>query len=98
MKNILKRIGLGVVSIIVVVGFKFWNKAESHDSIKDQLIELCSGDSDCVLAVEQNFDRCFEHNYSIGGRRRSGSLNENSFLNCFNTIAGKQYFFISEVE
>ena len=92
--NLIKKLGLGLAGVAVFIGIRFWNKSDNHDAIKEQLISTCAEDKSCTNAVEKHFDSCFESNYSLGGRRKSGSLNRDKFLSCFNQKAGQQFFVI----
>lgn len=90
--NRLRQFGGILIAIGVVVGLKFYNKSSDHDDIRAQLVVLCESDKDCTAAVDQHFDSCFDDNYSLGGKRRSGGLNQEAFLSCFNTKSGKVHF------
>jgi hypothetical protein len=86
----------GVGSVIVIAGiyfgFSFMGKANTAKEVKDKLMGICAEDKDCVAAVNTHFDDCFDTNYALGGRRRSGGLNGEKFTSCLNQKAGKDYF------
>ena len=86
------KILTGLVLAALFIGWKFYNKDRAHDDIQKSLIDLCVGDDECVAAVNTHFDACFSEAYDIGGRHRSGGLNQDKFLKCFNTKAGGQFF------
>lgn len=96
--EIFRKIGIALTAIIAVIAFKLWNKSSSHDDLKERLVEICADNKDCSEAVNIHFDACFDKHYSIGNKRRSGGLNQEKFLGCFNRLSGSEYFSISTKE
>ena len=95
MQTLLKKLGLGIIAIAALVGWKFYNKSDNHDELIKQLTTACAEDTGCIEAVEKHFESCFESNYKMGSRRRSGGLNQESFLACFNEQSNVEYFTFS---
>jgi hypothetical protein len=89
-----KNVGKFILTIAVIFGIKFYNKASAQTEGKDHLFALCEKDQYCLDVVEGSYDYCFEKNYSLGGRRNGGSLDQNKFLQCLNNEAETQIFTI----
>jgi hypothetical protein len=94
-RRILQFVG-GLAIAGGAIGMKFYNKSSDHDDIKANLTKECGDDKECLSAVEQHFDSCFESHYDLGGRRRSGGLKAEEFLQCFNEKAGAMVFSYEE--
>lgn len=92
----MQRILYGVVAIIIAIGFKFYNKSSHHDDLKENLAKICQEDQECLAAVNDHYEQCFEKHYILGGRRTSAHLNQEQFLTCFNQLAGKPIFVTKE--
>lgn len=92
----LKNYGLGLMVAGALIGFKFYNKSETHDSMKAGLIKSCAKDAACVAAVKKHFDTCFEQTYDLGGKHRAAGIKPEAFLGCFNAQAGVEHFTIGE--
>lgn len=96
LKNWLKQAVMGLIAVAALLGYRFYNKGQSHDTIKADLVKMCEKEQACVSAVNRHFDACFDTAYSMGGRRKSASFDQNQFLNCFNQKAGKTYFSVAD--
>ena len=90
--KILKNIGAALVVIAVVVGFKFYNKASAEEDVRAALLEICDKDAECVSAVGNHLEQCFDESYDIGGRRRSASLDAAELTSCINKKSGAMHF------
>jgi hypothetical protein len=73
-------------------GFKSILKANTAKDVKAQLVGACDQDQACLTSVNTHFDTCFDNSYSLGSRRRAGSLDGDKFTSCLNQKAGKDYF------
>jgi hypothetical protein len=67
-------------------------KANDAKKVKEELIGICAEDKGCVAAVNTHFQDCFDASYTMGGRRRSSTLNSDKLTTCLNDKAGKNYF------
>ncbi|MBI2569967.1 MAG: hypothetical protein HYV63_23425 [Candidatus Schekmanbacteria bacterium] len=88
-----------VLSVLVVAGafgFKYFNKSQAHDDVKQRLIEVCEGDQNCIKVVENNYERCFSQAYSMGSRRRSSSFDTDKLATCLNGASPVAYFVVSK--
>ena len=81
-----------LVGLVLVLGMKFYNKASAHDDVQGRLAQLCAGDTECVAAVGQHYEACFDASYKMGGRRTSSRLDLNALVKCVNTKSGVPYF------
>lgn len=88
---VMKVVG-GVIAVVAMLGFKFWNKSQAFDEMKTQVVTLCAGDTACLTAVNTHFDDCFDQSYSMGGRNSGGSLNTPALASCINTRSGQPLF------
>jgi hypothetical protein len=93
--DMLKKVGLGLVLAAAVFGYKFYDKGQTKSATRTQLEQACAADADCLQSVAQHFEGCFDDAYSIGGRRRSSSLDSDSLVGCLNGKAGKPHFSVS---
>ncbi len=91
----LKKIGLALVVAGALIGYKFYNKSSARSEVRTQLEQICAQDSECLGSVSQHFESCFEENYKLGGRHRSGGLNETAMVSCINGKAGKALFSVA---
>ncbi len=87
-----KNIGLAIIVAGIAVGWKLWNKSESEDGTKADLVTICADDKACLKAVDTHFEACHEEAYSIGSRRRAGGLDSSKLVRCINDRSGKAYF------
>lgn len=87
-----KKLAAALVGVVAILGMKFYNKASAHDDVQGRLVELCAGDAECVAAVGQHYEACFDASYKMGGRRTSSSLNLDALVKCVNTKSGVPYF------
>jgi len=94
MHNVLKKIATVLLAIVVTLGWKYYAKSSHASDYKKELVSLCSQDRDCVEAVNENFDSCYDDHYSIGGRHTNSKLNLESFASCLNEKSGQMYFSI----
>jgi len=81
-----------VLSIATVFGIRVYNKQSTASEVKERLVALCSGDSECVASVETHFDACFEDAYSLASRRQDGEKVARSLVTCLNQKSGEEYF------
>lgn len=86
------KIGLFALMVTIFLGTKYWNKSTTAKDTKQQMLNICDVDNDCQKAVETYFEKCFENHYSLGNRRRAGSLDHVKFADCVNEGAGAAYF------
>lgn len=96
LKNWLKQVVFGLIAAAALLGYRFYNKGQSHDAMKADLVKMCESEKPCVAAVNRHFDACFDNAYNMGGRRKGASFDQSQFLNCFNQKAGKTYFSVGE--
>jgi len=92
-----KLIGFAI-PVLIFLGMKMYHKADASSDVQDQLIEICQLDEPCENAVNTHFKKCFEQNYSMGGRRRGGRLDTNNLLGCINSKSGELVFTIEKPE
>ncbi len=91
MKNILS-IGAGLLIAGLAIGWKFHQKGENRGETKAYLITLCGADQECVQAVNQYGDECHDSAYTMGGRHRAASMNNDALARCLNQKSGKPLF------
>ena len=96
MESLLKKFGTFVLVAAIILGIRVYKQISTHTEVKEKIISLCEGDIVCQHVVEKNFEECFDKNYSKGGRRRSGSLNQENFLRCINTKTKEPLFSIKD--
>jgi len=80
-----------VMALGLVFGFKFYQKFLTANQVKHKLLAACAEDSQCATAVNQNFDGCFDANYSLGSRRRLGHLDAPKFADCLEQKVGESF-------
>jgi hypothetical protein len=86
-----KAAGAGLV-IAAIVGYKFYQKGQSHDEMKVELTKLCESDQACLEVVAKHFDQCHDDAFSMGGRRRAATLDVDALAECINRAAGSEVF------
>ena len=86
-----KAMGGIALAVGIVVGYKFYNKSQTASDVKNKLLAACAEDNQCAASVNQYFDECFNANYDLGSRRRSGDLDGPSFADCLNQKAGESF-------
>ena len=91
-----KKVAGALVGVVLVLGMKFYNKASAHDDVQGRLVQLCAGDTECVAAVSQHYEACFDASYKMGGRRSSSKLDVDGLVACVNEAAGEPYFAVNE--
>jgi hypothetical protein len=91
-----KRLAGALVAVVAILGMKFYTKTSTHNEVKARLIELCAGDAECVAAVDQHYDACFDASYKMGGRRQSSRLDVDAFVKCVNSRSPQPYFVVDE--
>jgi len=87
-----RKVAGALVGVVLVLGMKFYNKASAHDDVQGRLVQLCAGDTECVAAVGQHYEACFDASYKMGGRRTSSRLDLDALVRCVNTKSGVPYF------
>jgi hypothetical protein len=87
-----RKLAAALVGVVAILGMKFYNKASAHDDVQGRLVQLCAGDTECVAAVGQHYEACFDASYKMGGRRTSSRLDLNALVKCVNTKSGVPYF------
>lgn len=79
-----------------VMGWKFYNRSQAKTATKTQLVAICNGDKasekDCLSAIDNNYETCFDSSYTIGGRFQSSGLDSEQLANCINSKSGKPWF------
>jgi hypothetical protein len=92
----LKRMGskivVGVLGVGALIGWKFYQRGQSADETKTEVMQMCEADENCKAVVAKHFDTCHEQSYRMGGRRRSGGLDTDAFTRCINQAAGEEIF------
>ena len=96
--KILKKIGGIIFAVVMITGWKLYNKSSHATDYKNQLISICGEDTYCIAAVNNNFQSCYDSNYSLGGKRRAARLNLNEFTDCINQKSGYLYFAVQKDE
>lgn len=92
----MKKLAQILLAIIIFTAIKLYNKSSANDEVKSQLLNACNGSEVCEQIVENNFDVCFDNSYSIGTKRRAGSLNAHKLSECLNSSLGMEYFSVSK--
>ena len=90
--NTVKKAGTFIVVFTGVIGFKFYNKANTAKAVQQEMISVCSVDQDCTNAVNTYFKSCFDASYSMGSRRRASSLDTEKLAGCINSSSGIYFF------
>jgi hypothetical protein len=86
-------LAIGVFGIFAV----FMAKSDTAKRVKEQLTVSCNRDQDCLAALDQHFDTCFNENFKPRrGRYRGNTLRVAPFNACLNKKAGKDYFFYED--
>ncbi len=79
---------IGVVIVVrVIVGFKLWSKSSSYNNVKNQMLTFCEGIAKCESMLTGHFDTCFDNSYNMDGRRHSGGLDHEAFIQCMNNMS-----------
>ncbi|HEX6241844.1 MAG TPA: hypothetical protein VFZ61_13140 [Polyangiales bacterium] len=96
MSETLKRMGskivLGLLGAGALIGWKFYQRGQSADETKTEVMQLCEADENCKAVVAKHFDNCHEQAYRMGGRRNAGGLDTDAFTRCINHAAGEEIF------
>ncbi|WP_163995923.1 hypothetical protein [Pyxidicoccus caerfyrddinensis] len=92
----LKKLGLGLVVAAALIGYKFYSKSSAKSEVREQLVQICEKDAECLGSVDQHFESCFDSHYKLGGRRRAGGLDSSAMVSCINDKAGKALFSVSD--
>lgn len=87
-----KKLGFSLAIAGIIIGVKFHNKSQTASKVKESLISVCNQESECLAAVNDYFQNCFDSSYDLGGRRRSAGLDADNLANCINNRAGSEYF------
>lgn len=87
-----RKIGFSIVIVSFILGNKFYTKSQTASQVKQSMISTCNQESECLAAVNNYFDDCFNSSYDLGSRRRSADLDANNLANCINAKAGSNYF------
>jgi hypothetical protein len=87
-----RKLAAALVGVVAVLGLRFYNKASAHDDVRGRLVQLCAEDAECLAAVGQHYEACFDASYKMGGRRTSSRLDQNALVRCVNTKSGVPYF------
>ncbi len=81
------RIGVFVLMVGAIVGWKFYNKGNDEAAIKSTMKEWVVGaagyDSDptyCDALFERFHSDVFEKTYALGGRRRGASFDDDKYI------------------
>jgi hypothetical protein len=92
----LKQIAIFVAVIAGVLGWKFYNKSQLQSSTKTTLVSICASEQQCLAAIEDHYDSCFDSSYSLGSRFRSGGLDSEKLANCINNKSGQPWFAVDQ--
>ena len=88
----MNRISGFLIPIVMLIGFELYQKDDTHDDVKQDLVEVCDYDEACTQTVNQYFEICFEQAYKTGGRRKAATLDMGKVLICLNQNAGEPIF------
>jgi hypothetical protein len=86
------RVVFGLLGAGALIGYKFYQRGQSHDEVKAELVKICEEDAACQAAVNAHFDACHEEAFRLGGRRSSAELDTGALTRCINTAAGDDIF------
>ena len=92
----MRRLGIGLATVALLLGLKFYNKSKGSTELRTRLTEICANDTGCRQAVQAHFEACFESAYKMGGRHQSSRLATDQLVKCINDRAGKEYFTYDE--
>lgn len=90
--KVIRKIGFSIVAASCFLGWEFHNKSQTASQVKQSMIDICSQESNCLSAVSNYFDDCFNSSYKLGNRHRSAGLDGDKLANCINSQAGSTYF------
>lgn len=85
-----KRIAIAIPFAAAFIGWQYWSKSQENKENHVKMVAMCGTDQECVAAVNQFADTCFDENYHMG-RRHQGVKTE-EFVACVNQHAGKEFF------
>lgn len=88
----IKRIGFAALGVTFALGYQFYNKSSTAKETKQEMLSICSTDSNCQKAVNTHFKECFDSSYRMGSRRRRSSLDTRKLSGCINNNSGVAYF------
>jgi len=86
-----KIAGVAVIAALVI-GYKFYQKSQSHDEMKAELTKLCESEKECLDVVAKHFDACHDSSFKMGGRRRAAEIDVTALASCINQAAGAEVF------
>jgi hypothetical protein len=85
-----KRIAIAIPFAAAFIGWQYWTKSQENKENHVKMVAMCGTDQECVAAVNQFADTCFDENYHMG--RRNQGVKTEEFVACVNQHAGKQLF------
>jgi hypothetical protein len=96
----LRQILIFLAIVAGIVGWKFYNKSQARTAAKTQLTTICNSnkavEKECLAAIEQHYDLCFDDSYTLGGRFRSSGLDSEKLANCINSKSGEPWFTVQK--
>jgi hypothetical protein len=91
-----KRIAIAIPIAAAFIGWQYWSKSQENKENHANMVAMCGDDAECVAAVNQFADTCFDENYHMG--RRQQGVNADEFVACVNQHAGKELFVAEPAE
>ena len=81
-----------IIPIVLLVGFELYQKDDTHDDVRDELVQVCEDDGVCLKALGQYYETCFQKSYHTGGRRKVATFSMGKLLVCINESSGEAIF------
>ena len=85
-----KRILIAIPIAGAFIGWQYYNKSQEAKAMKAEMLAMCSGEADCIEAVEKHAATCFDEHYRMG--RRSQGVLMDEFVGCVNENSGTEFF------
>ncbi|MEL6494873.1 MAG: hypothetical protein AAFQ41_07085 [Cyanobacteria bacterium J06623_7] len=84
-RRIIFKASATLVGIGVAINTSMHNQALFKET-KQEMLSICSTNNDCVQALNNSFDRCYDNSIN------DDILDLVQLANCVNEYAGKSYF------
>jgi hypothetical protein len=90
-----RRLAGALLGVVAILGLRLFSQTPAHDDVKARLEGLCATDTECLAAVAQHYEACFDSANRAGGGRERPRLDVDALVRCVNDRSGVPYFFVS---
>lgn len=75
-----------VVGVAVAIGTNMHDKATLSQETKQEMLNICGANNNCIRALNSSFDSCFKSSIDFD------TLDGGKLANCVNEYAGEDFF------